>query len=234
MTPEYGAAMQLEKIDMLDYADFVAINKFDRPKALDALRDVRKQYRRCHELFDGPDDDELPVYATIASQFHDHGVNALYQGLVSRFAKDFGKAWTLEGTSAEPAGEPERHPMIPGERAGYLREISRAVRGYKEWAEDQIQVAAQLYQLVGARAILCAREGDGDIEDLWNLFEEILGRRARHRAPARRHRRRDPPHRPPARGRLARADRRLAQRSATTTPATTSPTPSAARSSTCR
>jgi methylmalonyl-CoA mutase len=64
MTPEYGAAMQLEKIDMLDYADFVAINKFDRPKALDALRDVRKQYRRCHELFEGPDDAELPVFAT--------------------------------------------------------------------------------------------------------------------------------------------------------------------------
>ena len=174
MTPEYGAAMQLEKIDMLDYADFVAINKFDRPKALDALRDVRKQYRRCHELFDGPDDDELPVYGTVASQFHDHGVNALYQGLVSRFAEDFGKQWSLEGTSAEPAGEPERHPVIPGERAGYLREISRAVRGYKEWAEAQIKVAAQLYQLVGARAILCARKGEGDIEDLWNLFEEIL------------------------------------------------------------
>ena len=82
MTPEYGAAMQLEKIDMLDYADLVAINKFDRPKALDALRDVRKQYRRCHELFEGPPDDELPVYGTVASQFHDHGVNGLYQGLV--------------------------------------------------------------------------------------------------------------------------------------------------------
>jgi len=173
MTPEYGAAMQLEKIDMLDYADFVAINKFDRPKALDALRDVRKQYRRCHELFDGPDDDELPVYGTVASQFHDHGVNALYQGLVRKFAEDFGKQWSLEGTAAEPAGEPERHPVIPGERAGYLREISRAVRGYKEWAEAQIQIAAKLYQLVGARAILCAREGSGDIEDLWNLFEEI-------------------------------------------------------------
>jgi methylmalonyl-CoA mutase len=159
---------------MLDYADFVAINKFDRPKALDALRDVRKQYRRCHELFDEPKDEELPVYGTIASQFHDHGCNALYQGLVKKFGKDFGKAWTLEGTSAEPAGEPQRHPVIPGERAGYLRDISRTVRDYKEWAEGQIQVAAQLYQLVGARAILCAREGSGDIEDLWNLFEEIL------------------------------------------------------------
>jgi len=174
MTPEYGAAMQLEKIDMLDYADLVAINKFDRPKALDALRDVRKQYRRCHQLFDGPEDSELPVYATIASQFHDHGVNALYQGLVSEFAVRFGDGWSIEGTAAEPAGQPQRHPVIPGERAGYLRAISHTVRDYKAWAEGQVQVAAKLYQLVGARAILSAREGDGSIEDLWQLFEEIL------------------------------------------------------------
>ncbi len=125
MTPEYGAAMQLEKIDMLDYADIVAINKFDRPKALDALRDVRKQYRRSHELFDGPPDDELPVFGTVASQFHDHGVNALYQGLVRALAAKFGDRWTLEGTAAVPAGEPQRHPVIPGERAGYLRDIAR-------------------------------------------------------------------------------------------------------------
>jgi methylmalonyl-CoA mutase len=118
MTPEYGAAMQLEKIDMLDYADFVAINKFDRPKALDALRDVRKQYRRCHELFNEPPDDQLPVYGTIASQFHDHGVNALYQGLVRRFGRDFGEAWTLEGSAAEPIGEPQRHPVRRRARSG--------------------------------------------------------------------------------------------------------------------
>ena len=174
MTPEYGAAMQLEKIDMLDYADFVAINKFDRPKALDALRDVRKQYRRAHTLFDGPPDEELPVFATIASQFHDHGVNALYQGLVRGLAEAFGKQWSLEGTAAEPAGEPQRHPVIPGDRAGYLRDIAHAVRDYKEWAADQIKVAAKLYQLTGARAILSARDGDGSPEDLWKLFEEIL------------------------------------------------------------
>ncbi|HSO22506.1 MAG TPA: methylmalonyl-CoA mutase family protein, partial [Chondromyces sp.] len=173
MTPEYGAAMQLEKIDMLDYADFVAINKFDRPQALDALRDVRKQYRRAHELFEGPPDAELPVYATIASQFHDHGVNALYQGLVNALAEKFGGHWSLEGTAAVPAGEPRRHPVIPGERAGYLRDIALGVRGYKAWAEGQIQMAAKLYQLVGARAILSARNGDGSIEDLWRLFEEI-------------------------------------------------------------
>lgn len=174
MTPEYGAAMQLEKIDMLDYADFVAINKFDRPKALDALRDVRKQYRRCHELFDGPADEELPVYGTVASQFHDHGVNALYQGIVRALGERFGEPWTLEGTKAVPAGEPQRHPVIPGERAGYLRDIARTVRDYRSWAEEQVRIADQLYQLVGARAILCAREGEGRPEELWPLFEEII------------------------------------------------------------
>ena len=130
MTPEYGAAMQLEKIDMLDFADFVAINKFDRPQALDALRDVRKQYRRSHGLFEGPGDDELPVYATIASQFHDRGINNLYQGIVRRLAADCGAPWTLEGSSAVPTGLPERHPTIPGDRTGYLRAIAGAVRGY--------------------------------------------------------------------------------------------------------
>jgi len=173
MTPEYGAAMQLEKIDMLDYADFVAINKFDRPKALDALRDVRKQYRRCHNLFEGPTDEEIPVYATIASQFHDHGVNNLYQGLVRRLEESFGAPWTLDGTRAVPPAHPERHPTIPGERAGYLREISRSVRAYKAWAEEQIRAADRLYQLVGARAILSARDGDGSPEGLWRFYEEI-------------------------------------------------------------
>jgi len=134
MTPEYGAAMQLEKIDMIDFADFVAINKFDRPKALDALRDVRKQYRRSHGLFDGPADDELPVYATVASQFHDRGVNSLYQGIVRRLEADLGAPWTIEGTSAVPAGQPERHPTIPGDRTGYLRAVSQTVRGYTQWA----------------------------------------------------------------------------------------------------
>jgi len=173
MTPEYGAAMQLEKIDMLDYADLVAINKFDRPKALDALRDVRKQYRRCHELWHEPGDEDLPVWGTCAHQFHDRGVNALYQGLVTRLAERFGDTWSLQGTKATPAGAPERHPVIPGDRNGYLRDISRAVRDYRVWANEQIAVADRLYQLVGARAILCARAGDGATEDLYALFREI-------------------------------------------------------------
>ena len=120
MTPEYGAAMQLEKIDMLDYADFVAINKFDRPMALDALRDVRKQYRRAHTLFDGPPDEELPVYATIASQFHDHGVNALYQGLVRGLADKYRRWLVARGhrrrprrRAPAPPGDPRRPRRLP-------------------------------------------------------------------------------------------------------------------------
>jgi len=174
MTPEYGAAMQLEKIDMLDYADLVAINKFDRPKALDALRDVRKQYRRCHELFSGPPDEELPVFGTCAHQFHDRGVNALYRALLEKLAEISDGPWDPENTRALPAGLPERHPIIPGERGGYLREISRTVREYKKWAADQIEVADRLYQLVGARAILSSRKGSGSDGGLFRFFEEII------------------------------------------------------------
>jgi isobutyryl-CoA mutase len=180
MTPEYGAAMQLEKIDMLDYADLVAINKFDRPKALDALRDVRKQYRRCHGLFAERDDFQLPVYATIASQFHDHGVNALYRGLLTALVERFGDHWQEADSCASPVGMPERNPIIPGEQTGYLREIARAVRTYKGSAREQVRIADRLYQLVGARAILCARNGSGEASDQWKLFEEITAGDASH------------------------------------------------------
>jgi Putative periplasmic protein kinase ArgK and related GTPases of G3E family len=124
MTPEYGAALQLEKIDMLDFAHFVAINKFDRPGAADALREVRKQWRRSHADFTGPDE-QAPVFGTCAHQFHDRGVNALYQALVAALAARFGSAFALTSTHAQPAGLPERHPIIPAERTGYLREIAR-------------------------------------------------------------------------------------------------------------
>ncbi|MEN8163521.1 MAG: methylmalonyl-CoA mutase family protein, partial [Acidobacteriota bacterium] len=134
----------------------------------------RKQYRRCHELFEGPDDEELPIFGTCAHQFHDHGVNALFSGLCRRLEADFGTAWACEETMAAPCGVPQRNPIIPGERAGYLRDISRTVRSYKDWAEHQITVADKLYQLVGARAILCAREEECDTDDLFRLFEEVI------------------------------------------------------------
>ncbi len=189
MTPEYGASMQLEKIDMLDFADLVAINKFDRPGALDALRDVRKQLRRNHNEFTMPDEG-LPAFPTCAHQFHDRGVNALFLALVSHLEREFGPVWHLDATHAQPAGAPERHPLIPGERVGYLREIASACRAARSNAETQARVARTLYQLVGARAVVAGTGSgvrgpgsghDGETHDaLWRLFEEITaGRGAR-------------------------------------------------------
>ncbi len=177
MTPEYGASMQLEKIDMLDFADLVAINKFDRPGALDALRDVRKQLRRNRAQFEIPDEG-LPAFPTCAHQFHDRGVNALYLALVSHLEREFGPAWHLDATHAQPAGNPERHPLIPGDRVGYLREIASACRAARSSAEGQARLARTLYQLVGARACVSARHGAGDHADLWQLFEEIAASKA--------------------------------------------------------
>jgi methylmalonyl-CoA mutase len=191
MTPEYGASMQLEKIDMLDFADFVAINKFDRPGALDALRDVRKQLRRNRNEFTMPDEG-LPVFPTCAHQFHDRGVNALYLALVSHLEREFGDTWHLDATHAQPAGEPERHPLIPGERIGYLREIAGACRSARARAEAQARAARRLYQLVGARLLVAGAaaekpglgargSGLGETdphEVLWRIFEEVVGRMA--------------------------------------------------------
>jgi methylmalonyl-CoA mutase len=189
MTPEYGAAMQLEKIDMLDFADFVAINKFDRPGALDALRDVRKQLRRCRNDF-ATADDSLPVFPTCAHQFHDRGVNALYLALISKLCERDNGNWEMGRSCAHPAGHPERHPLIPAERVAYLRGISQTCRGARERAEAQARVARQLYQLTGARAILSAANGgekpatgdrgpgtkrDGIHTALWAIFEAVVG-----------------------------------------------------------
>ena len=188
MTPEYGAAMQLEKIDMLDFADLVAINKFDRPGALDALRDVRKQLRRGRNDFT-TDDEALPVFPTCAHQFHDKGVNALFLALVGRLQEHCCNGWEPATSRAHPAGAPERHPLIPADRVGYLREIARSCTTARERAEGQARVARQLYQLVGARAILQGQgtghraqgagndkapvDGGNGYEALWQMFEEV-------------------------------------------------------------
>ncbi|MGC8916760.1 MAG: fused isobutyryl-CoA mutase/GTPase IcmF [Thermoanaerobaculum sp.] len=172
MTPEYGASLQLEKIEMLDFAHLVAINKFDRPGALDALREVRKQWRRAHPEVQ-LSDEELPVFGTCAHQFHDWGVNALYQGLLRELASRFGPRFALPDTKAQPAGLPERHPIIPAERTGYLREIAKTCRTARQKAEHQVRVARKLYQLVGARALLSALPGEGSFSELWQLYEAI-------------------------------------------------------------
>jgi methylmalonyl-CoA mutase len=145
MTPEYGAASQLEKINMLDYADVIAINKFDKAGALDALADVRKQYKRNHALWTAKDED-LPIIGTMASKFNDEGVNRLFVQLltvlrdktqVDWLAGDFGK--TAEISQA----------VIPPARVRYLSEISDVVRNYNTWANEQSDIASDMYKIDG-------------------------------------------------------------------------------------
>jgi len=141
MTPEYGAATQLEKIDMLDFADIIAINKFDKRGAKDALRDVKKQYQRNHELFER-DIDDMPVYGTIASQFNDFGVNELYSGLKKLVA---GKM-SIEDSKITFEFQ-EKTEIIPSSRVRYLSEISETVRKYNLEAELQSEVARKLFSI---------------------------------------------------------------------------------------
>ena len=153
MTPEFGAASQLEKIDMLDFAEFVAINKFDRKGSLDALRDVSKQVQRNKEAWGTPTD-QMPVFGTMAARFNDDGVTALYQALKPRLAT---LGLTL-GESTLPHVD-VRHstnqtPVVPAARTRYLAEISDTVRGYKKRAKAQAQLAREVQQLKAAAAML--------------------------------------------------------------------------------
>jgi len=150
MTPEYGAASQLEKINMLDYADVIAINKFDKAGALDALADVRKQYKRNHQLFTTKDD-ELPIVSTVASKFNDDGVNHLFELTLKAIEKKtgigFGKFQFNETAKVSQA-------IIPSSRVRYLSEITSTIREYDQLVDDQAAIASKLYQLNGALAIL--------------------------------------------------------------------------------
>ncbi|MGM0946665.1 MAG: methylmalonyl-CoA mutase family protein [Bacteroidota bacterium] len=143
MTPEYGAASQLEKIDMLDFADVIALNKFDKRGALDAIRDVKKQYKRNHNLWETKDED-IPVFGTIASQFNDPGMNELYRAIIGKVNEKFGD-W--ESTSELTAGNSEKIYIIPPARTRYLSEISENNRNYDQWVEDQKEIAQQLYSI---------------------------------------------------------------------------------------
>jgi len=144
MTPEYGAATQLEKIDMLDYADIIALNKSDKRGAQDALRDVRKQFARNRMLFN-TDPEKLPVFATMASQFNDHGVNLLYHELINilnaKTKAHFDSQFVFEDDALHIAG------IIPPRRVRYLSEISETVRNYNKWASEQAAIATRLYGL---------------------------------------------------------------------------------------
>jgi len=148
MTPEFGAASQLEKIDMLDFADFVAINKFDRRGAEDALRDVRKQVQRNHESFRSPPE-EMPVFGTIAARFNDDGVTALYHAVAKKIGRKPGKL-------PQPASKVSSaiHVVVPPKRQRYLAEIAEAVRGYHQHAEAQSRLARERQQLESTREML--------------------------------------------------------------------------------
>ena len=156
MTPEFGAATQLEKIDMLDFADMVAINKYDKRGAQDALRDVKKQYRRNHQLWDA-DDETLPVYGTIASQFNDPGTNRLYKALMDTIAEKT-KA-PLKSTFEISDEMSEKIFVIPPKRVRYLSEIAENNRSFDEWVNAQSEIADQLYSInrsietIGASAL---------------------------------------------------------------------------------
>jgi methylmalonyl-CoA mutase len=169
MTPEFGAASQLEKIDMLDFADFIAINKFDRKGAQDALRDVAKQYQRNRELWSSAPE-QMPVYGTQASRFNDDGVTALYQGLLPRLAElgllvQPGKLATIHVRHSSA-----KHVIVPPSRARYLAEIADTVRGYHQHTRKQVRLARERQQLTESRRMLAAAGKSAD-------FDELIGER---------------------------------------------------------
>ncbi|MBI2959485.1 MAG: cobalamin B12-binding domain-containing protein [Betaproteobacteria bacterium] len=155
MTPEYGAASQLEKIDMLDFADFVAINKFDRRGAADALRDVRRQVQRNRKLFSVALDD-LSIYGTIASRFNDDGVSALYRGLKARLAEHGLKL--APGAGRLPLAATKissgRNAIVPPARSRYLAEIADTVRAHHRHVREQSRLARERQQLAATKAML--------------------------------------------------------------------------------
>jgi len=146
MTPEFGAATQLEKIDMIDYADIIALNKFDKRGALDALRDVRKQYQRSRQLFSSPLD-HMPVYGTIASQFNDPGANTLYRAVNDLLVQKCSLSWTSSYMVTDEMSE--KIYIIPPDRTRYLAEIVESNRRYDGFVEEQSQLARSLWQVRG-------------------------------------------------------------------------------------
>src|ERR1700759_4463910 len=167
MTPEFGAATQLEKIDMLDFADMVALNKFDKRGALDAIRDVRKQYKRNHQLWDAKDD-SLPIFGTMASQFNDPGMNSLFAELMKRLEAKTGVVLADAKKLANyHGGLSEKIYIIPPDRIRYLAEIAESSQAYTEFVNEQCRIAQQMYQVNGAIGVA------GDNEDIAAGLKDI-------------------------------------------------------------
>ena len=177
MTPEYGAASQLEKINMLDYADVICINKFDKSGALDALHDVRKQYKRSHELWNAKDED-LPVIGTIAAQFNDAGVNQLFSKIVQSIHQkcninfdssgNTSKGYSTDSTST-------KSKIIPPKRVRYLAEITEQNRTYDAWVNEQCLIATKWYQLNGTlQSVQKNSLLEQELQKISNQFENSL------------------------------------------------------------
>jgi methylmalonyl-CoA mutase len=180
MTPEFGAASQLEKIDMLDFADFVAINKFDRKGADDALRDVRKQYQRNHEAF-GQRTAEMPVFGTMAARFNDDGVTALYQAMLPRLL-ELGlplKKGKLPLVSVRQSSN--QRAIVPAQRVRYLAEIADSVRAYHAHSAAQAEVARERQSLRTAKNLFqaCGKPAGSDFDELIDWKDGQLDARAR-------------------------------------------------------
>ncbi|MEX0719395.1 MAG: methylmalonyl-CoA mutase family protein [Balneolaceae bacterium] len=179
MTSEYGAATQLEKINMLDLADLVVLNKFEKKGSLDALRDVRKQIIRNSGSWHAKPED-MAVYPTIAAQFNDEGVNRLFKALVEIINNKYKTGWeTKLYTNAEPAEDIQAQAIIPGKRVRYLSEISETIRDYHEWVEDQVETATKLDQVSGTMNQLenwNPDEGEAMIGNLSKMKEHWLSK----------------------------------------------------------
>ena len=171
MTPEYGAASQLEKIDMLDFADLIALNKFDKRGALDALRDVKKQYKRNHHLWDTPDE-QLPVFGTIASQFNDTGTNELYKALIATINQRTNAHF--DSTLDLPLGNSEKIYIIPPKRTRYLAEIAESNRRYDDWVRKQAEVAQKLDAMQQVMQLLSAPAKKGQDLTLSSTANELI------------------------------------------------------------
>ena len=194
MTPEFGAATQLEKIDMLDFADVVALNKFDKRGALDALRDVKKQYKRNHMLFEVADDD-IPVYGTIASQFNDPGMNQLYKVVMDKLVEKTNT--DMVSTFEITAEMSEKIFVIPPSRNRYLSEIAENNRSYDNWVDEQVAIANKLYAIHNTLEILKGKDESiakvlqAEFDSLklnfdpknWIIIEEWNDKVAKYKAP---------------------------------------------------
>ena len=170
MTPEYGAPSQLEKINMLDYADVICLNKFDKAGALDALHDVRKQYKRNHTLWDAKDED-LPVVGTIAAQFNDAGVNQLFDKLMKTISDKTESEFGAHAAFAKSGGMDGS--IIPPKRVRYLAEIAESIAEYDLWANEQSDIATKIYQLKGVVKILKDQGTEQLIKEI-KLLEDQL------------------------------------------------------------